>query len=137
MRRLIEIFIKLTLSKLIEEMEEGWYHIVGKIEFRLSLSPFLKKALPLPLPNPYPLAKDTEVSISYDSLAQQHFDQRSVKYTEKDVTLTEEPRRFIMSPASPIFCGILILDMLIAFVIWVISWQILIILLLKIFSRKL
>ena len=88
----------LTKSKLIEETEERLYHIIGIIEFHISLRPFLRKAEPLPRPNPYHLAKDPDVSISYDSLVQQHSDQGSLKITEIDVALTEELCRFIMSP---------------------------------------
>ena len=88
------------------------------------------------LSNPYHHSGDNDVSNSYDSLAQQHSDQRLLRNTETDVTFTEQPRKFIMSPVRQIFCGILILDMLITFIIWVIwfiSWKVLMILLLKIF----
>ena len=85
------------------------------------------------LPNRQLQTGDTDISSSYDSLVPQHSDQQLVKNRKTDLMITEQSRKFIMSPVRQIFCGILTFDMLITFIIWVISWQVLVILLLKIF----
>lgn len=77
-------------------------------------------------------AEDTGSPIFYDSHEQQHSDQRLINNSETDVTLREQPPRFIMLPAQQIFCCIVILDMLLTFIVWIISLQVLMFLSLKI-----
>ena len=89
------------------------------------------------LPNFSPQAEDFGSPISYGSHEQQYSDQRLINNSEIDVTLRRQPHRFIMSPARRIFCGIVILDMLLTFIIWIISCQVLMFLSLKILLRKL
>ena len=76
------------------------------------------------LPPAVTQAEDTGVPILHDPYAHQYYIQRSVDDIERAVSLREGESRFIMSPVRRMFCGLVVFDMMLTFIMWILYCQV-------------
>lgn len=81
-------------------------------------------------------AENTGFLIPHGPYTHQYYIQRSVDDIERSVTLREGESKFIMSPVRRMFCGLVVFDMMLTFIMWILYCQVLLFRLLKIFQRK-